>query len=85
MKRTFAAALSGLLVLTTPSHSATADTVKPPPECATAKNAQECADTLSKLGKNPFDAFGYVGAEPVYGQNETPAPPCKNGAATCQP
>jgi hypothetical protein len=40
---------------------------KPPAECATAKNAEECADTLRKLGKNPFDAFGSVGSEPLYG------------------
>jgi hypothetical protein len=40
---------------------------KPPAECATAKTAEECADTLKKLGKNPFDAFGSVGSEPVYG------------------
>jgi hypothetical protein len=69
-------AMMTLLVVTTPSHAATdppAAAVKPPPECATAKNAQECFDTLTKLGKNPFDAFGYVGAEPVYGQSEAPA------------
>ena len=83
--RIFPAVLLALLVLTTPFHPATADSVKPPPECAAARNAQECADILSKLGKNPFDAFGAVGAEPVYGQNQTPAPPSKNGATTCQP
>jgi hypothetical protein len=43
---------------------------KPPAECATAKNAEECADTLKKLGKNPFDAFGSVGSEPVYGEQK---------------
>jgi len=83
--RIFPAVLLAWLVLTTPFHPAAADSVKPPPECATAKNAQECADILSKLGKNPFDAFDAVGAEPAYGQNQTPAPPSKNGATTCQP
>jgi hypothetical protein len=39
---------------------------KPPAECATAKNAAECADTLKKLGKNPFDAFGSAGSQPEY-------------------
>src|SRR5208282_4569559 len=77
-----------LVLLTTPIHAAgpLADTVKPPPECASAKNANECADILKKLGKNPFVAFGYVGREPVYGgQNETPTPPCKSGAPSCNP
>jgi hypothetical protein len=41
---------------------------KPPAECATAKNAGECAETLKKLGKSPFDAFGSIGSEPVYGR-----------------
>ena len=68
--------VAALLLLTTPADGAgsLADTVKPPPECASAKNANECADILKKLGKNPFDAFDYVdGRAPVYGgQNETP-------------
>jgi hypothetical protein len=49
---------------------------KPVAECASARNADECADILGKAGKNPFDAYGVVGAEPVYGgQNEAPTPP----------
>jgi hypothetical protein len=39
---------------------------RPPSDCATASSAQECADILEKAGKNPFDAFGYNGNEPVY-------------------
>ena len=80
--------VAALLLLTTPVDGAgsLADTVKPPPECASAKNANECADILRKLGKNPYDAFGYIGREPAYGgQNETAAPPCKSGASSCNP
>lgn len=40
---------------------------RPPIECASAKNAKECADILERAGKNPFDAYGFVGQEPVYG------------------
>lgn len=43
---------------------------KPPAECATAKSATECADILKRLGKNPFEAFGTVGNEPVYGRTQ---------------
>lgn len=39
---------------------------RPPSQCASAKNAKECANILSRLGKNSFDAFGTVGCEPVY-------------------
>jgi hypothetical protein len=38
---------------------------KPPAECATAKNVEECADTLQKLGKNFFDAVDYVYGAPA--------------------
>ena len=69
----------GMVILVTPSRAAT----QPPAVCAIAKTAAECADILTKLGKNPFDAFGYPGNETVYGG--TPAPPCKNGEATCEP
>jgi hypothetical protein len=31
-----------------------------------ARTAEECSKTLESLGKNPFDAFGYVGSEPIY-------------------
>lgn len=59
---------------------------KPPVECASAKSADECADLLKKAGKNPFDAYGNAGNEPVYrGQTETAAPPCKNGPPSCKP
>lgn len=58
----------------------------PPAECATARNAKECFDILEKAGKNPFDAYGYVGAEPVYGgQGGAKVPPCKSGATRCKP
>ena len=80
--------VAALLLLTTPVDGAgpLADAVKSPPECAAAKNANECADLLKKLGKNPFDAFGYIGREPAYGgQNEAAAPPCKSGAPSCNP
>jgi hypothetical protein len=43
-----------------------ANGTKPPTECAAANNATECAEILKKLGKNPFEAFGFVGREPVY-------------------
>jgi hypothetical protein len=58
---TFATAMLTALIA-----SAYADTVKPPPECVHAESANECADVLKKLGKNPFDAFGTAGHEPVY-------------------
>jgi hypothetical protein len=77
-----------LWLLSPPVHAAEplVGPVKPPPDCASAENANECAELLKKLGKNPFEAFGEVGREPVYsGQNETPAPPCKSGAASCNP
>lgn len=47
------------------AHCANAP-VEPPAECGSARNANECADILRKAGKNPFDAFGTVGHEPVY-------------------
>jgi hypothetical protein len=78
-------AMFALLILTTPSHVAPAGTVKLPADCATAKTAAECADILEKRGQNPFDAFGYVGSEPVYGEQGETAPPCKNGMASCKP
>lgn len=56
--------------------------VAPPTECATALSADECFDLLKRAGKNPFDAFDYLGPWPA---NEQPAPPCKNGAPTCKP
>jgi len=77
-------ALAAALVSLTPAL-ARADCATPPPECSSASNATDCANILSKLGRNPFDAFGYVGCEPVYGNAAVHAPPCKNGAATCQP
>ena len=39
---------------------------KPPAECIKASNAIACARTLEKLRKNPLEAFGYVGSEPLY-------------------
>jgi hypothetical protein len=69
-----------LLLSAATAHAAEpspAETEKPPPECASTKNANECADILKKLGKNPFAAFVYAYV--------TPAPPCKNGAAACAP
>lgn len=54
-----------------------------PAECESVRTARECADVLAKAGKNPFDAFGAVGDEPVY--DRQPAPPCINGAARCAP
>jgi hypothetical protein len=38
----------------------------PPPECALAKTAEECADILGHAGKNPFGAYGTEGCAPVY-------------------
>jgi hypothetical protein len=77
-----------LLLLTIPAQAAAPPpgtaTMKPPPECASAKTATECADILRRLGKNPFDAFDYP--DPVYAvQNQTPLPPCTNGAPACKP
>jgi hypothetical protein len=46
-----------------PTVPATADQ-KPPAECATAKNVEECADTLRKLGKNWWDAYPDARAPP---------------------
>jgi len=40
---------------------------RPPGQCVAAKSADECAGLLEKAGKNPFDAYGFVGSEPVYG------------------
>jgi hypothetical protein len=37
---------------------------KPPPECATAKSLEECAETLNRLGKNPFSQFCANGESP---------------------
>jgi hypothetical protein len=34
----------------------------PPAKCATAMDADQCADILTKAGKNPFDAHGFVGS-----------------------
>ena len=50
----------------TDSETSTAACRTPPLECASAKNANQCADILLKRGKNPFEAFGYAGCEPVY-------------------
>lgn len=43
----------------------------PPPECALAKTAKECADILERAGKNPLDAYGTEGCEPVYNPAST--------------
>jgi hypothetical protein len=73
--------VAALVMTISPTFSNAA--TRPPFQCAAAKNAEECANILTKLGKNPFDAFGSTGNEPVYGG--TSAPPCKNGEATCEP
>lgn len=47
-------------------RNAAGDQVSPPAACSAARTANECAKILEKEGKNPFDAFGTVGHEPVY-------------------
>jgi hypothetical protein len=38
----------------------------PPPECASAASAEECADLLAQAGKNPYAAYGVVGPAPRF-------------------
>jgi hypothetical protein len=86
--RNFTVAIFASLLLAIPAQAAAPSsgtaTVKPPLECAAAKTATECADILKRLGENPFDAFDYP--DSMYAiQNETPLPPCRNRAASCNP
>jgi hypothetical protein len=82
--RTLTAAILLLLAIPAQAAEPPTGTVKPSPECASAKTATECADILKRVGKNPFDAFDLP--DSVYAaQNKTPLPPCRNGAPSCNP
>jgi hypothetical protein len=43
--------------------------LSPPTECARAGDANECAQLLIRAGKDPFQAFGKIENESIYGPN----------------
>jgi len=49
-----------------PKRSVSTQRPDPPRGCEAARNANECFDLLKKAGRNPFDAFGFRGSEPLY-------------------
>ena len=49
------------LLVTAWSAASLGDSKQPLPECVNANSEDECADLLSKAGKNPFDAYDGVG------------------------
>jgi hypothetical protein len=58
----------------------------PPAECASANSADECAGILRKAGRNPLQAYGVVGRQPVY-RSRGPAAPdaAANGPTAALP
>lgn len=56
-----------------PSVDDAAATTAVPAGCESAASAEECADILARVGKNPYAAYGVVGRAPTYARRRSVA------------